>query len=533
MSSTSTCSTAFVGLPSSARLSAMVATQEKALQAGIVRGLSWKFASQLILQITRVGLAVVLARLLTPHEYGLAGMVLVFASFVLIFSDFGLGAALVQRDRLTDTDCTTIFWTTLAAGVLFAAIGFAVSGPVSAFYRAPEVKPLVTVLSLSFVLSGLSTVQRSLLMRAMDFRALEIRAIAATVVSAAAAIGLAAAGFGAWAIIAQVLTMDAVSTVCLWAASSWRPSFTFSRASLQRFGGFGLKAFGTRLLSDVNENADTLLIGRFTAPALVGTYALSYNITLLPANRIVSPVQQVLFPAFSRMQHDSKRVGNAWVHANVLIAAISLPALVGLMILAPDFVPSVLGQRWHRAVPVVQILAWVGIVESIQRLNMIVLQARDRTRTLLRFWTAAVGANIAAFAIGLHWGIVGVAACYAISVTLFLPIYMQMTARAVDTSVWELVRRLSRVLEATAAMAVVLLLGRALLQHAGVGPGIRLPVLIVAGAVVFSVVCAWRAPEVATVVRSATRRMRARKPAEADAKVPDAVVAVGERGSAL
>jgi O-antigen/teichoic acid export membrane protein len=280
----------------------------------------------------------------------------------------------------------------------------------------------------------------------------------------------------------------------------------------------------------VNENADTLLIGRFTTPALVGAYSLAYNITLVPANRIVSPVQQVLFPAFSRIQHDSKRVAGAWVQANVLVAAVSLPALAGLIVLAPDFVPFVLGQRWHRAIPVVQILAWVGIVESLQRLNVVVLQARDQTRTLLRFWTVAVGANIVAFAIGLHWGIVGVAVCYAISATLFLPVYMSITAHAVGTSVREVARRLAGVVEATATMAVLLILARAILQHEGVMPWIRLAVLIAGAAIIFFVMCAWRAPEVADVIRSATAHMRASR--VVGTKARESVIAAGERGSA-
>jgi O-antigen/teichoic acid export membrane protein len=498
----------------------MVGIKEEAMQARVFRGLSWKFASQLVLQVTRIGLAVALARLLTPHAYGLAGMVLVVASFVLIFSDFGLGAALVQREHITDTDCSTLFWTTVAAGAVFAGIGFAVAGPVAAFYRAPSVEPLFSVLALSFLLSGLGTVQRSLLVRSMDFRKLEMRSIAATVASAAAAIALAAAGFGAWAIIAQVLTMDAVSTIFLWTASPWRPRFAFSLASLKKFGGFGLNAFGTRLLSDVNENADTLLIGRFTTPSLVGAYSLAYNITLLPANRIVSPVQQVLFPAFSRMQHDAKRVGDAWVQANVLIAAVSLPALGGLIVSAPDFVPLVLGERWHRAIPVVQILAWVGIVESLQRLNLIVLQARDRTRTLLRFSVAAVGANLVAFAIGVHWGIVGVAACYAVSVTVFLPIYMGTTARAVDTSIGNVARRLKGVVEATAAMTIVLVGTRILLQHEDVARPIRLLVGVATGVVVFLVMAAWRAPELGSMIRAVARARGGRTEAPAAIQEP-------------
>src|SRR5262249_36230253 len=455
-----------------AELSDVLPIHEEALQTRILRGLSWKFGSQLILQVTRISLALILARLLTPHQYGLAGMVLVFASFVLIFSDFGLGAALVQREEVTETDCSTVFWATVAAGVVFGTVGFALAGPVASFYRAPEVKPLFAALSLSFVLSGLATVQRSLLMRSMDFRKLELRAMAATLASAAVAISLAIAGFGAWAIIAQVLTMDAVSTLFLWKASPWRPRLTFSWVSLKSFGGFGLNSFGTRFLSDVNENADTLLIGRFTSPRLVGGYALAYNLTLLPANRIVSPIQQVLFPAFSRIQRDPKRVGDAWIRANVLIAAVSLPLLAGLIVLAPDFVPTVLGDRWTYATPVVQILAWVGIVESLQRLNWVVLQSRDRTRTQLRFSIIAVARNLVAFVIGLHWGIVGVAACYAISMTIFLPVYMIITAKVVDVSLLDFARRLRGVVEATAAMVLVLLACRYILVHEGVSPGL-------------------------------------------------------------
>lgn len=501
--------------------------REEALQTRVLRGLSWKFASQLILQGTRIALALILARLLTPHEYGLAGMVLVFASFVLIFSDFGLGAALVQREEVTETDCSTVFWATVTAGLVFAGVGFAVAGPVASFYRAPDVKPLFSALALSFVLSGLGTVQRSLLMRSMDFRKLELRAIVATLTSAALAISLAVAGFGAWAIIAQVLTMDAVSTLILWTASPWRPRFVFSWASLKRFGGFGLNSFGTRLLSDVNENADTLLIGRFTTPSLVGAYSLAYNVTLLPANRIVSPIQQVLFPAFSRIQRDSKRVGEAWIQANVLIAAVSLPALAGLIALAPDFVPLVLGRRWDRAIPVVQILAWVGVVESLQRLNWVVLQARDRTQTLLRFSVVAVGANLAAFAIGLHWGIVGVAACYAISMTVFLPVYMTITARVVETSVAQAARRLRGVVEAATTMALALVGGRLMLAHEGVPASVRLPVLIVCGFLIFVGIGAWRAPEVTSVIRSVVRARRSRvRPTPA----PDAAIAAHEPG---
>lgn len=483
------------------------------LRSRVLHGVAWKIVSQVVVQLSRIVVAVVLARLLSPHDYGLAAMVLVFAALIFIFSDLAFGAALVQRRAISELDRSTAFWMTFAGGLAFTLIGFALSGPIARLYGEPEVQPLFAALSLSFFVTALGTTQKALLTREMDFRSLEVRLMVGTVAAAAVGIGTAAFGAGAWAIIAQQLVLAAVSTALLWFSSRWRPRFRFSLASLRSMSGFTGNVLGTQLLFFLSRNTDNFLIGRFLGSSALGAYALAYNLVFLPLSRVASPIQEVLFPAFSRLQADSRALASAWLRVNRLVAAVCLPALLGLVIVAPEFVVVVLGAKWEAAVPVIQILAWAGLLQSLQRLNSSVLQACDKTGTLFRFSLVASTANVVAFAIGLRWGIVGVAAAYALSNTFLQPFYTWLTARAVGLSFGSTIRNFSGVAQASLLMAGGAFLVRSLLVEEGVADGLRLAICVFVGVTLIVPCMAWRAPEAVAEVRGLMRR----KPLAADA----------------
>src|SRR3954449_7166565 len=393
------------------------------LRGRVFRGLAWKGGSNLARQLLRIGVTVVLARLLSPHDYGVAGMVIVFATLVEIFGDLALGAALVQRKELTDSDRSTAFWVSVGAGLLFTVLGIAFATPLADFYGTPAVKPLFMVMSLSFVITALGSTQCALLMRSMDFRGLELRLTGGAVGGAAVAVTLAWRGAGPWALIGQQVTAATVASLLVWRFSTWRPAFHFSRASLRDLGSFSGRVFGTRLLFYANRNADNVLVGRYIGASALGAYTIAYNIMLLPSNQISAPVQEVLYPTFSRMQDDVPRVARAWLAVNRIVGSISLPALAGMVMVAPEFVAVVLGPKWESAVRVIQILAWVGMLQSLQGLNSSVLQARNRTRELLRYGIVVCSARLTAFIVGLHWGLVGVAVASAASSTIVEPYY--------------------------------------------------------------------------------------------------------------
>ena len=166
---------------------------------------------------------------------------------------------------------------------------------------------------------------------------------------------------------------------------------------------------GHRMLYYLQTNGDRFLIGRFLGTDALGTYAVAYNTILQPASKIGGPLQRVMSPAFCRIQDEPERIAAAWARVVRILAGVSVPALAALVVLAPDFVPVVLGDQWHAAVPVIQILAWVGIIQALQSLNVDVLMARDRARTIFRFSVVLVTLPPRRLRLGLEWGVVGVA----------------------------------------------------------------------------------------------------------------------------
>jgi O-antigen/teichoic acid export membrane protein len=477
----------------------------------ILSGVAWKGVAQVSIQATRLLVAITLARLLAPHDYGLAGMVLVFSSFALIFSDLALGQTLVQRRVITEADASTVFWTSVGSGLIFTLVGVALSGPISAFFGEPVLQPMIAVFSLSFLIWGVGLTQSAMLVRNMAFRSLEIRQIAATMIGGIVGIAVALDGHGAWAIVCQQLAGAAAATLLVWRFSTWRPRWMYSLPSLRGFAGFSANVLGTNVLTQLRPITANVLIGRFLGASALGAYALAYNVMLVPFGRIAEPLAQVLFPALSRSQDDREQIVKYWLRAARLLAALAMPALLGLIVVASDFVEVVLGHDWARATPVIQLLAVVGLLQTLQFLNPVLLQAIDRTSTLLAWSAGSFAVSLVAFAIGLHWGIVGVAAAFAIAAAASEPFYTWLVARAVGISVSTFVSNLSGIAQATAVMVGALLAARLLMINAGVTTSARLILLIGLGMVTFAATALWRAQDVIADVKS-LRKERPRQP---------------------
>lgn len=473
-----------------------------------MRGLVWVGASQAGLHLTRALVAIIVARLLTPEEYGLAALALVFSSLVLVFSDMALGAALIQRKTLSAADRSTAFWAMAASGATFTVLGVALAGPLAALYGQPEAEPLLAVLSGTFLVSALGSAQQILMLREMDFRRVELLPLAGAVAGGATGVTVAVLGGGAWAIIGQQVVAVTVTTAMAWWASTWRPSFAFSRASLRELGGFSAYMLGHRLLYYFQTNADRFLIGRFLGTGALGVYAVAYNTMLVPASKLGGPLQRIMSPAFCRIQDEPQRIADAWARVTRVLASVSVPALAGLVVVAPDFVPLVLGDQWREAVPVVQILAWVGIVQALQSLSVDILMARDRTRTIFRFSLLLCSAHLIAFAVGLQWGVVGVAVAYAVSTTLIEPMQTVLAARSLGVSPLVFVRSLVGVFQAAIGMCLVVATLRSTLVEQGVGAAPRLVLCVAAGAVVYALLCALLEPALRREVRLLLDRRR-------------------------
>jgi len=475
------------------------------LRDKVNRGLGWKLVTVVVGQGSQSLVAILLAHLLLPRDFGLAGMALVFSGLAGILTDLSLGAALVQRKTLTERDRSTVFWTTAAGGIVVSLAGVALSPLVADFFSNPRVAPLFAAVSAGFFLTALGQTQTALLTREMSFRSLELRQIAATLFGAAVAVALALAGAGPWAIIAQSLCTYGASTILLWTLSPWRPQFVFSGESFRTLGSFGFKTLLSKLLLYVNLNGDNLLIGRYIGSEALGIYAVAYNTMFLPMTRVTTPIRDVFYAAFARLQNDPRRLGEVWLRVNRLASSLLVPAFLGLAVVAPDFVPVVLGGRWHAAIPVLQLLSLAGIAQSFQAFNGNVYQARGRPGLFLSFMVFSTAVTSSAFVLGLHWGVAGVAGSFAVARTIVLFANTWLMCRTIELSVARAVRSYVEVAWMAGLMGLVVYLTRLGFVDAGLPASVRLLLLAVLGAGIYFALVVRYSPDLVQEVRTALR----------------------------
>jgi len=487
----------------------MMGTEAKAataLSERVFKGMRWKIFSQVLQQGSRSGVAVVVAHLLTPEDFGLAAMALVFSGLATLLSDVALGAALIQRDTITEDDRSTVFWTQVALGLAMTAAGVLLAPAAASFFSTPAVAPYFAATASIALISSFGSTQTALLLREMEFRSLELREIAATLVAAITGLGLALFGFGAWAIVGQAIAFTTASTILLWRLSPWRPRFVFHGQSLRDLGPFGAKVLASRLLSYLNLNADNVLVGRYLGASQLGTYTVAYNVMFIPIARMAQPIQQVLFPAFAQLQKEPLRLGRAWLRGTRVVATVGAPAFIGMAVVAPDFVPIVLGHRWHAAVPVLQFLSLAGFAQSFQSLNPAVLQGLGRVGLLLRFMTVSTVLVVGAFALGLVWGVVGVAALFALARAIQLVASTWLMARVTRLSLTDILAEFARVGLVSLVVGAAALLARLALLRVDAAPLARLVVVIIVGGAMYVGVIGWKQRDLAVELRHILRR---------------------------
>jgi PST family polysaccharide transporter len=376
--------------------------------------LAWSAASRVGGQIVQFSIIVVLARLLVPAQFGLVEMYAVFTGFAVVFVDLGLAAALVQRQSLEERHLSSAFWLNLAGGVAAAGMIAALSPGIAAFYGQPRLVLLTIVAGANFIVGAPGIVQSALLQRALNFRRLAFIELTANVISGAVAICVALSGGGVWSLVALTLTSTATRSLILWFSSDWRPLWAVDRAAIAELWRFSGNMLGFTSINYWARNADNLLIGKFIGVGALGIYARAYNTMLLPLYQISGVTSSVMFSALSGIQEDLERVRNAYLRAVSMIALVAFPTMVGLLVVADRLVLVAFGQRWSATVPLLRVLCVAGLIQSVSMTGGWIYQSQGRTDLLFRWSLVTSAATLASFAVGLHWGALGVTVAYAI-----------------------------------------------------------------------------------------------------------------------
>jgi lipopolysaccharide exporter len=448
----------------------------------------WSFASQGFRLFMRFITLVVLTRFIPPSDFGLMSMALVVTVFVDLFRDLGTSAAIIQRKQATQRLLSTLFWANVVFGAVAALVTFLVAPLVADFYASPSLTDVVRVMALSFLLSGVGMVHQALLARRLSFRRLAKVEIAAAVAGSVTAVIVAAAGGGVYCLVGLLLVTSGVNSVGAWITSKWRPSFTFALDDIRAVRRFTTNLVGFNLVNYFARNMDYVLIGRFLGAQALGYYTLAYNLLLFPLQMVSDSFARVMFPAYSAIQDDRARIGRTYLRVAAFIASVTFPMMTGLLVLCDVFVDVVYGPSWSPAVPVIAVLAPIGMFQSIATVVGGIYQSQGRTDLQLKVGLVFTALVVVSFAIGLHWGIVGVAAGYAVANLLIAYPASAIPLGLVGLRFTDLLRVLARPFAASVLMAAVLLAARFALPHE-LG-ALALALLVLLGACAYLAACA-------------------------------------------
>ncbi len=349
----------------------------------VINNFLWRFMERCGAQGVSLVVSVVLGRILGPSVYGTVALVSVFMIIMQVFVDSGMGNALIQKKDADDLDFSSVFWFNMAmCGVLYI-IAFLAAPFIASFYRVPELTPIVRVLSLMLVVSGIKNVQQAYVSRHLMFRIFFFSTLVGTIAAAIVGIAMACMGFGVWALVTQMLVNTAVDTAILWITVDFRPKREFSSERLKALFSYGWKLLASGLLDTVYNQLRQLIIGRMYAKADLGQYNQGEKFPQFIVTNINSSIDSVLLPTMSNAQDDPAAVRSMTRRAIKTSTYIIMPFMMGLAVCAQPLVRLTLAEEWLPCVPFLRIFCFTFAFYPIHTANLNAIKAMGRSDLFL------------------------------------------------------------------------------------------------------------------------------------------------------
>jgi O-antigen/teichoic acid export membrane protein len=408
------------------------------LRGRAVRGGVLNVSSQGAQFIVQTVSTVVLARLLTPADFGLVAMVSTITSLGQAFADLGLSEATIQRKDITHEQVSALFWVNVLIGFGLTVITIALAPLLARFYHDPRIVNITLVVSLTFLIGGLKVQPDALLKRQMRFSSLAIRDVSSYAIAVVAAIVIAWKGAGYWALISLPLILNILVMIMSWIMVKWRPSLPRRDAGVGSMLAFGGNVAASYFIITVSRSADNVLIGRYLGANPLGLYSRAYNLLMLPVRQLSSPAASVAIPAFSRTQDDPERFARYYLRAVNLLIWISAPIFAFLFVAARPVIILLLGHQWGGAAPVFQILTICALTQLLLESTIWIFVSRGRSQQLLKLLLVISPIIIGSYALGLPFGIKGVALSGSLTLLCILPGMLRYTFRGTDLTLGRL-----------------------------------------------------------------------------------------------
>lgn len=375
----------------------------------VLKNFLWRFMERCGAQIVTFVVSIVLARILAPEDYGQIALITVFTGIMQVFVDSGLGTALIQKKDADDLDFSSVFYFNFFVCLLLYGVMFVTSPFIAAFYNNPALTPLVRVISLTIIISGVKGIQQSYVSRNMLFKRFFFATLGGTIFSAFLGIGLAYAGFGVWAIVAQQLSNTTIDTLILWLTVKWRPKKMFSWKRLKALLSFGWKLLASSLINKVYENFRSLAIGKIYSSADLAYYNQGNQFPNVIVSNINSSIDSVLLPTMASAQDDSIHVKEMTRRAIKTSTFIMAPLMMGLAFCAEPIVRLILTDKWLPCVPFLRIFCITYMFYPIHTANLNAIKAMGRSDLFLKLEIIKMAIGMGLLLSTMYFGVMAMA----------------------------------------------------------------------------------------------------------------------------
>lgn len=372
---------------------------EKTLKQKAAGSMVWTMISKYSHMVISFVSGIILARLLTPHDYGCIGMLTIFMVLAEAFIDGGFGSALIQKKNPTQEDYSTIFfWNMAVAAILYSILYFSAPA-IARYYHIPLLSSVLRVQALILFIYAFNVVQKNQLRKDLNFKVIAIVSIGTSVIALCVTIIMAYKGFGVWALVTQNIIVAAIPALVFWFFLKWRPQFVFSLKSFKELFGFGFYMLLATLLQRFSSQIQGLLIGRVYSSSTMGYYSKALSTESLASHSISSVISSVTYPLYAQIQDDKAALINVIKRVTMTISYVSFPIMFILLLLAKPLFVLLYSDRWLDSVPYFQVLCLAGLAVCLQSVNLQTISAIGKSKVMFS-WSVVKSVNRIVFVVG-------------------------------------------------------------------------------------------------------------------------------------
>ena len=458
---------------------------EESLKNKTVKGVAWSSIDNVTQYGVSFVVSIVLARLLSPDDYGLIGIIAIFTAVCSTFIYAGFGTALIRKKDATDEDYNTVFLVNLVTSLFLYAVIYLCSPLIADFFKREELIALTRVSALGMIIGALALVQQTILTKRIDFKNQTKITFIASIVSGAVGIVMALVGFGVWALVYQGLVSGIVRTMLLWIYNKWIPNLRFSNKSFQELFGFGWKLMVSSLLDTVWKQLYQVVVGKFYNPATLGQYTRANGFSELFSSNLTSVVQRVTYPVLSNIQDEKERMVVAYRKIIKFTMFISSIAMFALGAVSEPLLYCLIGPKWHEAATYLPLICISASTYPIHALNLNMLQVQGRSDLFLGLEIIKKIIAVGPLLIGAFIGIMPMLYTNLITTVIAFFLNSHYSGKMVGYSSWMQIKDVAPLY----GIATIVALSIFFLKFLPVSNWVVLPMQCIMGLTTFLMVC--------------------------------------------